>query len=75
MAKEDRFEIEGKIKDINRDIFIVEVAHENGTTFDIPCTLGGKLRMNNIKLIKGDNVTIDISVADTSKGRIIWRSR
>ena len=74
MAK-DRFEIEGIIKDINRNIFIVEVKFDNGNVINIPCTLGGKLRMNNIKLIKGDSVIIDLSISDTSKGRIIWRNK
>lgn len=74
MAK-DRFEIEGIIKDINRNIFIVEVNFDNGNVINIPCTLGGKLRMNNIKLIRGDSVIIDLSVSDTSKGRIIWRNK
>lgn len=74
MAK-DRFEIEGIIKDINRNIFIVEVKFDNGNILNIPCTLGGKLRMNNIKLIRGDSVIIDLSISDTSKGRIIWRNK
>ena len=71
----DRFEIEGIIKDINRNLFIVEVNFDNGNVINIPCTLGGKLRMNNIKLIRGDSVIIDLSVSDTSKGRIIWRNK
>lgn len=74
MAK-DRFEIEGIVKDINRNIFIVEVKFDNDNIMNIPCTLGGKLRMNNIKLIKGDSVIIDLSISDTSKGRIIWRNK
>jgi translation initiation factor IF-1 len=75
MVKDDRFEINGIIKDINRNIFIVEIIQENGNSMEIPCTLSGKLRMNKIKLLRGDSVTIDISIADISKGRIIWRNK
>jgi len=75
MGKSDRFEIEGTIVDINRNIFIVEVKFNNNKIMNIPCTLAGKLRKNNIRLIRGDSVVIDFSISDTSKGRIIWRNR
>ena len=74
MAK-DRFELDGIIKDIQRNTFIVEVSMNNDKTVEIPCTLAGKLRMNNIRLIRGDSVTIDVNVADPTKGRIIWRNK
>ena len=35
----------------------------------------GKLRMNYIRILPGDKVTIELSPYDLSKGRIIWRDK
>lgn len=37
--------------------------------------LSGKLRMNYIRIIPGDKVTVEMSPYDTTKGRITWRSK
>lgn len=37
------------------------------------CTLSGKLRINRIRLLPGDAVTIEVSPYDLSKGRVTWR--
>jgi len=37
--------------------------------------ISGKLRMNNIRILPGDKVTIEMSPYDLNKGRIIWRSK
>ena len=37
--------------------------------------ISGKLRMNYIKILPGDKVTVEVSVYDLSKGRITWRAR
>ncbi|EKC47253.1 translation initiation factor IF-1, partial [human gut metagenome] len=37
--------------------------------------ISGKLRMNYIKILPGDKVTIEMSPYDLSKGRIIWRDK
>ena len=37
--------------------------------------ISGKLRMNYIKILPGDTVTIEMSPYDLSKGRIIWRDK
>lgn len=39
------------------------------------CTLAGKLRMNRIRILPGDVVTIEVSPYDTGKGRITWRGK
>jgi len=36
-------------------------------------TLSGKLRVNNIRLVPGDSVTVAVSPYDLSRGRILWR--
>lgn len=37
--------------------------------------ISGKLRMNYIKILPGDRVTIEVSVYDLTKGRITWRAK
>ena len=37
--------------------------------------LSGKLRMNYIRILQGDHVTVEVSVYDLTKGRITWRSK
>jgi translation initiation factor IF-1 len=39
------------------------------------CTLAGKLRLNRIRILPGDAVTIEVSPYDTAKGRIVWRGK
>ena len=52
-------------------IIIVEL--ENG--HQILATISGKLRMNFIRILPGDKVTIEMSPYDLTKGRIIWRDK
>ena len=37
--------------------------------------ISGKLRMHYIKILTGDKVTVEVSMYDLSKGRIIWRAK
>ncbi len=37
--------------------------------------ISGKLRMNYIKILPGDKVTVEVSVYDLTKGRITWRKK
>ncbi len=46
---------------------------ENG--HQILATISGKLRMNFIRILPGDKVTIELSPYDLTKGRIIWRDK
>ncbi len=42
---------------------------------EILAHISGKMRMNNIRILVGDNVTVEISPYDLSKGRIIFRQK
>ena len=42
---------------------------------EILAHISGKLRMNYIRILPGDKVTIEMSPYDLSKGRIIWRDK
>ena len=37
--------------------------------------ISGKLRMNYIKILPGDKVTVEVSIYDPTKGRITWRTK
>jgi translation initiation factor IF-1 len=39
----------------------------------ILATLSGRLRVNNIRLVPGDTVTVEVSTYDLTRGRIMWR--
>ena len=51
--------------------FLVTLPNEHIITAHI----SGKLRMNYIKILPGDKVTVDVSVYDLTKGRITWRAK
>ena len=38
------------------------------------CHLAGKLRLYKIKLLPGDRVTVELSIYDSKRGRIIFRN-
>lgn len=72
MSKDDVIEVEGKVIEVLPNTkFIVELANCHKITAHI----SGKLRMNYIRIMKGDNVTVEMSPYDLTKGRIIWRSK
>ena len=72
MSKQDVIEIEGTVKEaLPNAQFVVELP--NGHT--INAHISGKLRMNFIRILPGDKVTIELSPYDLTKGRITWRSK
>lgn len=72
MAKDDVIEIEGTVVEaLPNAAFKVELA--NGHI--ILAHISGKLRMNFIRILVGDKVTVEMSPYDLSKGRITWRSK
>ena len=72
MSKADVIEIEGVVVEkLPNAMFKVEL--ENGHI--VLAHISGKLRMNFIKILPGDNVTLEMSPYDLSKGRIIWRDK
>ena len=69
MSKADVIEIEGVVAEkLPNAMFKVEL--ENGHI--VLATISGKLRMNYIRILPGDKVTLEMSPYDLSKGRIIW---
>ena len=71
MAKEDVLELEGTvIEALPNAMFQVEF--ENGHR--ILAHISGKLRMNFIRILPGDKVTVEMSPYDLTRGRITWRA-
>ena len=72
MSKSDVIEIEGTVKEaLPNANFMVELP--NGKT--ILAHISGKLRMNFIRILPGDKVTVEMSPYDLTRGRITWRSK
>ena len=72
MAEEDVIEVEGIVTDaLPNTNFKVEL--ENG--HEILAHISGKLRMNYIRILPGDRVTVELSPYDLSRGRITWRNK
>lgn len=72
MSKDDVIEIEGTVvESLPNAMFQVELANGH----KILAHISGKLRMNFIRILPGDKVTVEVSPYDLSKGRITWRSK
>ena len=72
MAKDDVIEVEGTVVEaIPNAMFQVELANGHRLLAHI----SGKLRMNFIRILPGDKVTVEMSPYDLTKGRITWRSK
>ena len=72
MSKADVIEIEGVVVEKLPNA-MSKVELENGHI--VLAHISGKLRMNFIKILPGDKVTLEMSPYDLSKGRIIWRDK
>ena len=72
MSKQDNIEIEGTVVEaLPNAAFKVEL--ENGKV--ILAHISGKLRMNFIRILPGDKVTVEMSPYDLTRGRITWRAK
>lgn len=71
MAKEDSLRFEGIVIEVLGNAMFCVKLGEGGHL--ITAYIGGKLRQNEIKIIAGDDVLIEMSPYDMSKGRIMYR--
>jgi translation initiation factor IF-1 len=72
LAKEDVIEVEGTVVEaLPNAMFQVEL--ENG--HKVLAHISGKLRMNFIRILPGDKVTVELSPYDLTRGRITWRGK
>ena len=70
MSKQDLLEFKGKVMYLLPNAMF-RVKLENGHT--VTAHTAGKLRKNRIRVLQGDNVTVEITPYDLTKGRIIFR--
>lgn len=72
MAKDDVIELEGTVVEaLPNAMFQVELSNGH----KILAHISGKLRMNFIRILPGDKVTVQMSPYDLTRGRITWRSK
>lgn len=72
MSKSDYIEVEGiVIEALPNTTFKVRL--DNG--YEVLAHISGKLRMNYIRILPGDKVTMELSAYDPTKARITWREK
>ena len=72
MTKEDNIELEGLVVEtLPNTTFKVKLENDHIITAHI----SGKMRKNYIRIMNGDNVTVELSPYDLSKGRITFRTK
>ena len=72
MSKQDVIEVEGVVlESLPNAMFKVELQNKH----TILAHVSGKLRMNFIRILPGDKVTVQMSPYDVTRGRITWRSK
>lgn len=73
MAKQENVEMQGTvIEALSNALFRVKI--EN-TEHVLLGHISGKIRQNNIRILVGDNVTVEVSPYDLTRGRITWLKR
>ena len=72
MPKEEALQMDGVVSEtLPNTTFRVEL--EDGHI--VTAHISGKMRKNYIRILKGDQVTVELTPYDLSKGRIIYRAR
>jgi translation initiation factor IF-1 len=72
LAKDDVIELEGTVVEaLPNTMFQVDI----GQGHIILAHISGKLRMNFIRILPGDKVTVQMSPYDVTRGRITWRTK
>ena len=72
MSKKKVIELKGRVVEaLPNTVFKVEL--ENGHM--VTAHISGKLRMNYIRILPGDEVTLELSPYDLDRGRIVWRGK
>ena len=71
-SKEEKIEVEGNVIEVLKGSdYLVELP--NG--FTVKAYVSGKMRVNMIRILPGDTVTIELSPYDLTRGRITWNKR
>lgn len=74
MARSDLIELDGTVVDvIPGGKYLVKLDTDTENQLQATCHLSGKLRVNNISIVKGDKVSVSLSPYDLTRGKIDWR--
>lgn len=72
MSKQDVIELEGTVVEVLPNaMFKVKLENDH----IVLAHISGKLRMNFIRILSGDRVTLELSPYDLTRGRITWRKK
>ena len=72
MSKLDSIEVTGTVLEaLPNAMFKVKLEND----YEVLAHISGKMRMNFIRILPGDKVTLELSPYDLTKGRIIWRDK
>ena len=76
MVKQENIKVSGVvIESLPNAHFIVEVLDEGYKGHRVNAHVSGKMRLNYIKILPGDRVTLELTPFDLTKGRITYRER
>jgi translation initiation factor IF-1 len=77
MAKSDVIEFEGVVlESLPNTLFRVKLMTEGGKEGPtVLCHISGKMRQNNIRILEGDKVMVEMTPYDLTKGRITYRKK
>lgn len=74
MSKEDIIKMSGVVDEVLPNaMFRIILDNEQKTR--ITATIGGRLRQNNIRVLLGDRVDIEMSPYDLTRGRVVYRAK
>jgi translation initiation factor IF-1 len=74
MSKEDLIKLSGVVDEVLPNaMFRITLDNEQKTK--ITATIGGRLRQNNIRILMGDHVEVEMSPYDLTRGRVVYRSK
>lgn len=72
MPSEEKIKIEGTVKELlSNGVYKIEISEG----MHITGHLSGRMRMNNIRILQGDTVSLEMSPYDMTKGRITFRGK
>ncbi len=76
MSKDSSIRVEGVVKELlPNTMFRVELQLPDGQKREILAHISGKMRLNFIRILPGDAVTVEMSPYDLAKGRITYRRK
>ena len=74
MSKEDILRLSGVVDEVLPNAMF-RVILDNEQKSKITATIGGRLRQNNIRILLGDQVEVEMSPYDLTRGRVVYRTK